>query len=369
MFPIMDIRTRIVFGWGSFQEIGGLIPIGRSFVVMGSPSPRQEALLERLSSDIGGDIEVFKGVEPNPLTDTVDRGADEMARYHPDQVIAVGGGSVMDAAKAMALVAHSGGSVLDHLRGTRPIEGMGLPLYTIPTTPGTSSEITPFSVITTREDRTKLGLRDPSLYPTRAIIDPSLTVSLPPDQTAATGFDILSHAFESYWARRSTPVTKRFSLEAVSLVRENLKGAFMDGSVRIYREGLSLASVFAGMAFSNTGTTICHALSYPVTYDTGLPHGFACALSLPGACELMAERDPEVIRSLSHAFGCSMGSLPDEIRSMIRSFGIDPRLRHGSVDGGMERVMGPEVAPFRDNLCVSLSEEDVRGLYSSMFIE
>lgn len=365
----MAFSTQIVFGWGSFQEIGSLIPGGRSFVVMGSSSPRQEALLEGLRSGLRGDIEVFKGVEPNPFTDTVDRGAKEMARFAPDQVIAIGGGSVMDAAKAMALVAHSGGSVEEYLRGARPIDGMGVPLYTVPTTPGTSSEITPFSVITTREGRTKLGLRAPSLYPTRAIIDPSMTVSLPPDQTASTGFDILSHAFESYWSRKSTPVTKRFSLEAVRLVRENLTGAVRDGSVRTFREGMSLASVFAGMAFSNTGTTICHALSYPVTYDTGLPHGFACALSLPGTCELIARRDPEVINALSQAFGCSIGSLPDEIRSMIRGFGMDPWLQKGSVDGGMERVMGPEVAPFRDNLSIALSEEDVRWLYSSMFLK
>ena len=288
-----------------------------------------------------------------------------MANFDPDIVIAIGGGSVLDAAKFMSLMAKHGGNVSDYIGGREP-PGGGYPLYAVPTTPGTSSEITPYSIVTLDQIKNKVGLRHPSLYPKGAVIDPQLTISLPGDQTAATGLDILSHAVESYWAIRSNPLTREMSLNSVRLVRKNIIGAFEDGSVREHREGISLASVLAGLAFSNTGTTVCHSISYPVTYDTGLPHGIAVAITLGPTFDLLHSRGVEGLNSLAEAFGTVPDSFRNEMEELLTTLKVPRTFTEAGFGGGVERIISTDLSPLMKNMPVELSMKEVESIIESV---
>ncbi len=355
-------RTPITFGWDVFDELPEHIPQGNIMLILGRGSADRLKLKERIGSMMAGEMAVFSGVEPNPSSATVERGAREIRENDPDIIIAAGGGSVMDAAKFMSLIAVHGGTVMDYITGKRTPPDGGLPVYAIPTTPGTSSEITPFTVVTDDRIGNKVGLRHPSLFPRGAIIDPSLTVSLPPRQTAATGLDILSHAVESFWSRNATPLTREFSLRSVSLVREHLQGAYDDGASRPQREGISLASVLAGMAFSNTGTTICHSISYPITYDSGLPHGMAVALSLGPAFELLRKKGFEGLRPLAEAFGSNTRNFRKDLESFMRSIGSPTTLEEAGFTGGEKRIMDTDMTALLRNFPVSLDEGDLEWI-------
>jgi len=362
MNQIYRAPTPIIFGWGSFESLSEHIPEGDCFMVLGGSSSTLLEIEGRVGPVVKGELTVFRGIEPNPLDTTVDRGASEMREADPEFVLAVGGGSVMDAAKVMAQVARHGGSSADYVTGRMaPGEG-AYPLYAVPTTPGTSSEITPFSVITVPKENNKLAVRHPSLYPTLALIDPKLTVTLPGEQTVATGLDILSHAVESYWARRATPMTRRFSLDAVRLVRGHLKKAVENGNLRQHREALSLASVMAGLAFSNTGTTICHAISYPITMDTGLPHGMACALTLGPTFDLLLERGHQDLDQLAGSFSSTSRSFSKDLMDMMRELGVPEDLRGAGYTSGVDRILRTEMGGLLSNFPLDLKREDIRGI-------
>ncbi len=358
--------TPMVFGTGCLDGVGDHLPEGDCFLVMGSSGPRQKALMERIGGSVRGKLVPFTDVEPNPRTSTVARGAQALRGSECSFVMAVGGGSVIDAAKVMSIVATQGGTVMEYLKGARSPSGLGITFIAVPTTPGTSSEITPFAVVTSDEDRNKLGLRHPSMYPSLAVIDPSLTLTLPPDQTASSGFDILSHAFESYWSAKATPLTRDHALMAVRHLVRHLEKAFFEGSSIEAREGVSLASVHAGLSFSNTGTTICHAISYPVTYDTGLSHGKACALSLPATYRLVAERRRDIAGPLAEAFGCAYDELPERLAALMRRLGAPADLPSAGFEGGMDRIMGTEMGMFISNMPFPLSASDIRRVLLSI---
>jgi alcohol dehydrogenase len=363
-----DLRfgTDISYGWNILEELSEILPEGDAVLILGRGSAKTLDLEERISEKVSGRIDVFSGVEPNPLDTTIMNGADLIRTKDPRYIIAAGGGSVMDAAKFMAVIARHGGNVMDYISKTKIPPDSGYPVYAIPTTPGTSSEITPFSVVTVPELNNKLGLRHPSIYPEKAIIDPSLTISLPKDQTAATGFDILSHSVESFWARNATPLTKQFSLNAVRLVKEHLVGAYEDGSSREHREGLSMASIFAGLAFSNTGTTICHSISYPITFDTDLSHGMACALSLGPTFDILVEKEVHGMSDLARAFGSSVSEFKEDLKELMRATGAPTSLEEIGFKGGAERIMSTDMRGFQANFTVRIRKDDVKRIIENI---
>ncbi|MGA1873127.1 MAG: iron-containing alcohol dehydrogenase family protein [Thermoplasmatota archaeon] len=358
--------TDISYGWGIIDSLPEILPEGRAVLVLGRDPDRAGKLENRIRNLFRGEIDVFMGVEANPSAGTVEKGAKFISGCEPDIVIAAGGGSVMDAAKFMSVLAGHGGEIIEYINGSRSPPDSGYPVFAIPTTPGTSSEITPFSIVTVPELNNKVGLRHPAIYPRKAVIDPSLTVPLPKDQTAATGFDILSHSVESYWAKKATPLTRQFSLNAIRLLREHLKTAYDDGTDRAAREGVSLASIFAGLSFSNTGTTICHAISYPVTFDTGLPHGMACALSLGPTFDLLAERGVEGMDRLAESFGSSIGTFRVDLLSMMDGMDVPTSLGSIGFEGGPGRIMSTNIAGFQSNFTIELSDRDVESIINGM---
>ena len=210
---------------------------------------------------VGLAFAVYDGVEPDPTFDQVEAGFATLEREGCDAILALGGGSPMDAAKVIAAMATNG-------KDARKLEGMmkvrkpPVPLYAIPTTAGTGSEVTVAAVVSDAQSHAKKFFIDPKLLPEMAALDPSLMVGLPPAITAATGMDALTHAVESFIARTSNPQTERWATAAVRLIFANLAKAYADGTSLEARKAMSLASYYAGLAFTRTSVGYVHAIAH-----------------------------------------------------------------------------------------------------------
>jgi alcohol dehydrogenase class IV len=273
------------FGWGAVEKLGPeAARLGkRALLVTGRSAMKATGVGERVTkllADAGVSVVPFTGIESDPRSATVDRGGAVARAEGCDLVVGLGGGSPMDAARAIAAMAVLEGSILDYLRG-EPIDRPGLPLINIATTSGTASEITPFSVILDEERALKFGIKSIHWFAKVAITDPELTVSMPPALTAATGLDALTHAIESYISTGATPPSEGLAMRAVKLIGAHLPAAYADGSSRPAREAMAMGSMLAGMAFANSGLGFVHGLVHPLGARHGVSHGSACGRLLP----------------------------------------------------------------------------------------
>jgi alcohol dehydrogenase class IV len=244
-------------------------------------------LVERIGAALdaaGLPHSIYAGVEPDPTTDQVEAGLAQLTREGCDAVLALGGGSPMDAAKVIAAAAANGGDV-QKLQGMFKVRRPPLPLFAIPTTAGTGSEGTVAAVVSDPQSHAKKFFIDPKLLPAMAALDPTLMTGLPPDATAATGMDALTHAVESFIARTSNAQTEAWARTAVRLIFANLPRAYADGEDLEARKAMALASFYAGLAFTRTSVGYVHAIahSFGALYRT--PHGLANAIALPRVLE------------------------------------------------------------------------------------
>lgn len=245
-------------------------------------------VLRRRSNDVK--YEIFSDVEPDPTTNTVKRGLDKIRAFEPDTIIAIGGGSPMDAAKMMWLeyehpeIDFFGAKqkFLDIRKRAYKIPELGekCQLVCIPTTSGTGSEVTPFAVITDSETGVKYPIADYSITPSVAIVDPQFTYSLPKSMVAYTGMDVLTHAFESYVSAMASDYTRGLSLQAVELVFQSLRESYHTEKHEP-KETMHNASTIAGMAFANAFLGINHSLAHKIGAEFNIPHGYANAILMP----------------------------------------------------------------------------------------
>ena len=243
--------------------------------------------LQKRKNDVK--IEVFSDVEPNPSTNTVYAGTKMMVDFQPDTVIALGGGSAMDAAKGMWMFYEHPDTeffgakqkFLDIRKRTYKIAKPEKTQFVcIPTTSGTGSEVTPFAVITDSETHVKYPLADYALTPDVAIVDPQFVMSVPASVTADTGMDVLTHAIESYVSVMASDYTRGLSLQAIKLVFDHLENSVKRPDMES-REKMHNASTMAGMAFANAFLGICHSIAHKIGGEYGIPHGRTNAILLP----------------------------------------------------------------------------------------
>jgi len=305
---------KIAFGVGSFDSLPdylGELKARQPLIVM-DPALAASGLKEKIQELLGGkgfNITLYDKVEPEPPIELADDGAKAAIKGKCDAVIGIGGGSAMDLAKAIAVLAANKGKAVDYL-GLGKVPGPGLPKIMVPTTAGTGSEVTFTSVFVRKNLKKKEGMNSPYLYPELAVLDPLLTLSLPPHPTATTGLDALCHAVESYTSINASPMSEMISLEAIMLIAENLRTCVHDGKNLEARTNMLLGSLYAGLGLANAGVTAVHSLSYPLGGKYGVPHGLAntlllphvMAYNLPGALEKfadIADAMGEVIEGLS----------------------------------------------------------------------
>lgn len=279
--------TRIVFGNGVMSQFKDIIKteIGASsFFLVTDEGIIKSGIAERLISQLS-DVTVFDEVEQNPKNNTVDRAGDEIRAVKPDCVIGLGGGSALDAAKAIALLATNPGKIEDYegkARYTQP----PLPVLAVPTTCGTGSEVTWVSVITHTARKFKMSIKGPEMFPAVAVVDPDLLSTLPPHLVASTGLDALTHAVEALTVKPATFLTDFIALEALKLILHSIEAAYRDiqGNT-LAREEIMKGSLVAGLAFGNADVGGVHCLSESVGAILDTPHGIANSIFLPFVME------------------------------------------------------------------------------------
>ncbi len=297
----------ITFGVGSVTRLGSAVRKtgGKKVLVVVDPGFAKTGSFTRVIQSLereGLSFVLFDQVEPEPRTVVADQGGEVARREGCDFVLGVGGGSAMDTAKAAAVLATNGGQARDYQgldKGPRP----GLMKGMVPTTAGTGSEVTFTAVFINEEEKKKAGINSPHLYPEMSILDPELTLSLPPAETAFTGMDALAHAVESYTSKAAHSISEMFSLEGIHLIGKSLRRAVEKGSDLDARSDMLLGSLLAGIGLANAGVTAVHSLSYPLGGRFRVPHGVGNGLLLPAVMEYNALSLPEKFARIAGAMG------------------------------------------------------------------
>jgi alcohol dehydrogenase class IV len=276
--------TRIVFGAGALNDAGSLVKgFGRrALVVTGANPCRAEKLLAALSaSSISA---VSFSVAGEPEISTVEYGAAYAKREKCDYVISIGGGSAIDAGKAIAAMLTNEGELLDYLEiigHSKSLMKRSAPFIAIPTTAGTGSEVTRNAVLASPQHKVKVSLRSPLMLARVAIVDPELTYDLPPELTASTGMDALTQLIEPFVSIRANPITNGLCVEGLNRAARSLRKVFHDGQSQSAREDMAVASLFGGLALANAGLGAVHGFAGPIGGLFPAPHGAVCAALLP----------------------------------------------------------------------------------------
>ncbi|SFX25076.1 phosphonoacetaldehyde reductase [Marinospirillum alkaliphilum] len=275
--------VRILAGRGCLEMLEQEVTDGHWLLVTTAGATRR-CLTEKILNLLPQiKISVCDGITPNPELDHLDQLTAGYRSQQIDGLIALGGGSVMDAAKVLSVTLPS---ELEKPLATSLREGKGqawninLPVIAIPTTSGTGAEVTPFATVWDQSEHKKHSVTGDCVYPILAVMDPELTLTLPHDETLYTGLDAISHALESLWNKNKTPVSEAWAWQALELANKALPIALKEPANLDAREKMQQASLLAGLAISQTRTAIAHSISYPLTSHYGVPHGLACSFTL-----------------------------------------------------------------------------------------
>ena len=291
------------FGCGELRRLGEVSKrLGSvALIAIGQGSVRAHGFLHTARRSLeaeGITAHVYEGISPEPLLGDVERGREAARSCRAEFVIALGGGSVLDVGKSIAALGGTYRPLTEYHSGTRACDEPGLPCVAVPTTSGTGSEATPNSVLTDPARRLKTSIRGAALQPEIALVDPDLTLPLPPEPTAHSGLDALCQAIEAYVSRGANPVSDLWALRAVRAIGGSLAGAVADGSNRGHRYDMALGSHLAGLALASARLGLVHGLAHPVGMASGKPHGLVCGAMLP-----------MVIRANAEAAGSRYGDL------------------------------------------------------------
>jgi alcohol dehydrogenase class IV len=283
--------------------------------------------------DAGLELAVFTDVTPNPRDHEVMAGAEVYRSQNCDAIVALGGGSPMDCAKAVGAVCSNNRHVLE-FEGVDKVERPGPPLICIPTTAGTAAEVSQFSIITDTARKVKIAIVSKAMVPDAALIDPACTSTMDAELTAYTGLDALTHAVEAYVSNASSPVTDMHALEAIRLIRDNLVAAIEQPDNLEVRAGMLLASTHAGLAFSNAILGAVHAMAHSLGGFLDLPHGQCNAILLDKVMEANFEAAPERFRDIGRALGAAIPEQASrtEQREMVLRTVQDLKRRAGVTD-------------------------------------
>ena len=284
MRPMKLAGSQLMFGQGCLEFLKTL-ETKRAIIVIGGKSMEKNGMLQKVESylhEAGAEIAVIRGVEPDPSFDTVKRGAAEMMAFQPDLIVALGGGSPMDATKAMwVYYEHPELKTLEEVLKANPFPKLRQKarLCCIPSTSGTASEVSRSFVIT--DQGMKHGLGNMEMMPDIAICDPEVTASMPPHITAETGMDAMTHALEALVSNRANYVSDVLAEKAIADILENLPKAYANGQDLTARENMLNASMIAGMAFTNVSLGIVHSMAHTIGSEFHVAHGLADAVILP----------------------------------------------------------------------------------------
>lgn len=383
MFTFNTTKS-IVAGPGSTQRIVGHIRplLGDRVLLVTDRGLRRLGILSDIQGQLaaaGIAVTVFDDIAADPPESNVFAGVQVARTHRATGVLAVGGGSPMDVAKVIALLARSGESLADAY-GVGNAKGPRLPLAVVPTTAGTGSEVTPIAILTTGEAEKK-GIVSPLLLPDLAILDADLTLGLPPLVTAATGIDAMVHAIEAYSSAsaNNNPISRSLAREALRVLGANIREATHDGRNRVARGGMLLGSMLAGQAFANSPVAAVHALAYPIGGHFHIPHGLSNALVLPHVMRFNLEAADAAYAEIAADAFPKLGDTPREARAnafileieaLSRALDVPQRLRDVGIPEDAIGLLASE-AMKQTRLLINnprpLTEADALEIYQAAY--
>jgi alcohol dehydrogenase class IV len=311
--------TKLLFGWGRISEIGEIVAeYGKRCLMVSIPTSVLDpvyAKITQICTDSGVKVFHFNGVQPNPTTDNVNAGVEVGKKNKVDVVLGVGGGSSMDTAKCISVgLTHKGEAWDYRVIDGKPIEDILLPIIAVSTTAGTGAEVTAAAVVSKTDIHLKYALYDKLLCPTVGIVDPELTLTLPPHITASTGWDAFCHSFEAYTHSAASDIVDMHALKGMELIIKNLPTAINNGQIREAREALHWANVLGGLAINNSGVTLPHGMGMAIGGSAPyIAHGEALAIMYP---EINRWTWKELIKEyaiVGRMFNPTLNDLPDDV--------------------------------------------------------
>jgi len=324
--------SRIIFRSGSVDETGSeTSALGRrALLVTGRDALRRSGALDRAQQALArahvGAVH-FDEVEHDPSLATVERATALARREACDVVVGIGGGSVLDTAKAVAIMATQSEPLAHYFAGEE-MPHAGVPLVALPTTAGTGAEVTKNAVLTDRVNGVKKSLRSPFMVARTVLVDPELTHSVPPDITAQTGMDALTQAMECYVSNAAQAHSDALSIRAMGLIFRNLATAVKAGLDPVARERMALGSHLAGLAFANAALGAVHGLAHPIGCHFDVPHGLACSVLLPHVLQYNYPSRQQKFGEMAAALGLSSGeAVAPGVRGLLREIGLSDSLR------------------------------------------
>ncbi|MED3952511.1 iron-containing alcohol dehydrogenase [Priestia aryabhattai] len=371
-------------GWGSLQQ---LLPEVKKYdpahiLIVTDPVLKDIGLVDKVSAPLiqnGYEVDVYADTAPEPPLALGEKLVSYAKSRKFDLVIGVGGGSALDLAKLTAVLAVHDGAVEEYLNltGRKQISKKGLPKILIPTTSGTGSEVTNISVLSL--ESTKDVVTHDYLLADAAIVDPELTLSVPPKVTAATGVDALTHAVEAYISVNANPATDALALKAIRMISSSLRAAVEDGKDKEARTQMSYGSYLAGLAFFNAGVAGVHALAYPLGGQFHISHGESNAVLLPYVMGYIRSSCVTKMRDIFEALGGNATSLSTEeasyqcvkhLQSLIKDVGIPQTLRRFDIpESALQKLTEDGVQQKRilARSPLPLHEKDIRAIYQSAY--
>jgi len=295
-----------------------------------------------------------------------------------DLVVGIGGGSAIDVAKILAVLLAQNLNLRDVLTKKVEISARGLPNIMVPTTSGTGAEATPNSIILVPEDELKIGIVSPYLLPDAVILDPQLTLSLPPDVTASTGMDALTHAIECYCSKKGNAFSDLYALEAIRLIGRSIRRAFQNGQDVAAREDMLMGAYWGGVCIATSSTTAVHALAYPLGGKYRMAHGLSNAILLPSVMAFNQSGNEVRFAAMARAMGLAVEGLSEaaaadafvqalrqlntdlKIPNSLKGFGIAAADIDGLVEGASK------VTRLLDNNPRAMGPEDMRAIYAAL---
>ena len=330
----------------------------------------------KILEEAGVLVEIINNTPPEPSTEHVNQVFQAAKKLDCQAIIGIGGGSSMDVAKITAILLTNPHSLKELLGGVK-IEKRGVPTLMIPTTAGTGAEATQNAIFLVPEEESKVGIVSSKMVPDWAILDPMLTLGLPPAITAATGMDALCHAIECYISKKANPLSDTYALRAISLISRSIRTAYRDGKNVEARHDMLLAAFFGGMCIASSSTTAVHALAYPLGGKYHIPHGLSNAVLLPLVMEFNLDATEEKFCDIAGAMGIDAKGLPageaakkliDELYSLVADLQIKESLnlkeRGITIDDIDVMVEGAaKVTRLLNNNPKPMSREDMREIY------
>jgi alcohol dehydrogenase class IV len=333
--------TKVIFGVGMISdlplEVGSL---GKKALLVTDPGIIATGMADQVEAMLGGSLAgVYSDIPQDTGIDIVDQGAEYARSVDADVVVSLGGGSAIDTAKGICILLTEGGNLKDY-QGMQLLTRPQTPHVVIPTTAGTGSEVTIFSVVLDKEQGQKIFLFENYNIPRVAILDPKMTEKLPPGLTASTGMDAMTHAVEAYVSQQRNPISDGMALHAIRLINTYLPQAVEDGSDMVARGQMQIAALIAGWAFSNAMVGMVHAMAHSLGAVCRTPHGLANGILLPHGMRYNLEEIPDRMADIADALGVETRNMSPvtageagitEVEALVKRIGMPTTLKDAGV--------------------------------------